>query len=305
MRLLRLMLAVLYFGFTVRGGAQSPGAGDARPLPDVAGLMRQVEANQRTSEAIEKDYIFHEATQFDKLDGHDQVKKTETSESDIFWLNGVQVSRLVRKDGKDLTAEEYKKEGERIDALAAKARERRDKADGQGKETDPQGHEEITLSRILELGAFSNPRREVVDGRDTIAVDFTGNPNAKTRNYSEGVFRELAGTVWVDEEDKSIERLEGHFDHDFKMGGGLLVNVKKGTWFRARLARLHNEVWLPAEFEADGHARYLLFFNLNGHVRLHFSDYRKFRATSTILPGVTAVKPDEEDTPPPAPPEPR
>ena len=37
-----------------------------------------------------------------------------------------------------------------------------DKADASGKETDPDGRELITVSRLLELGSFSNPRRAYV-----------------------------------------------------------------------------------------------------------------------------------------------
>ena len=77
----------------------------------------------------------------------------------VAWINGVPVRRLLKKDGKDLSPDELKKENERIDKEAAKARERRDKADADGKETDPRGHDEITVSRLLELGRFTNPRR--------------------------------------------------------------------------------------------------------------------------------------------------
>jgi hypothetical protein len=128
-------------------------------------------------------------------------------------------------------------------------------------------------------------------------VDYQGNPKAKTHSYEEGVFRELAGTVWVDEQDKVIQHLEGHFDHDFKIAGGFAINVKKGTWFRATFTKINGEVWLPATTEADGHARYLLFFSLNGHFKGHTSDYRKFKATSTILPGITTVDPATTDVP--------
>ena len=72
------------------------------------------------------------------------VKKTETREYDIFWVDGVPVHRMTRKNGKDLSAEEQKKENEQIDKEVAKAKERRAKADEKGAETDPRG---MTWSR--------------------------------------------------------------------------------------------------------------------------------------------------------------
>jgi hypothetical protein len=275
--------------------AQEPMA--EKPLPDIPTLMRQVEANERASEAIEKDYIYRVARHFDKLDSHEEVKESRDREIEVFWINGVEVARTLSRNGKALTPDEAKKENERIDAEVKKAKERRDKADAQGKDTDSHGNDEITVARILELGTFSNPRREVVGGRDTIVVDYTGDPHAKTRNSAESAFRELAGTVWIDEQDKVLQHCEGHFDHDFKVGGGLIASVKQGTWFKFNLRKINNEVWLPELLEFDGHARYLLFFSISGHGTVRSSDYRKFKATSTILPGVTAVDP-ASTTPP-------
>jgi hypothetical protein len=272
------------------------GQGD-KPLPDIPTLMRHVEAHQRQSEEIEKNYIFHQSVQGDKLDSHDGVKKSESNESEIFFLNGVQVRRLLVRDGKPLTPDELRKENDRLDKLSAQLKEMRDKKDAKGQETDARGHDEITLSRILELGAFSNPRREVVNGRDTIAVDYTGDPHVKTHNTAEGAFKELSGTVWVDEKDEVVQHLEAHFVNDFKVGGGIVGSVKKGTWFRASAIKINDEVWLPATFEAQGEARYLLFFSLHGAIHMHDSDYRKFKATSTILPAVDAVDSAAPPTP--------
>ena len=255
-----------------------------RPLPDIPTLMHEVEQHQRASEAIQKDYLYHEvATE------QENGKKTETREYDVFWLNGVEVHKLTRKDGRDLTADEQKKENERIDKEVAKAKERKARADSKGEETDSHGHEEITVSRFLSLGSFTNPRRVQLDGRDTIAVDYTGDPKAKTRNRTEDAIRNLAGTIWVDEQDRSISRLEGHFVNNFKIGAGLVINVKKDTSFLFEQRKINGEVWLPARIEGQGAARVMLFVNFNGSVRVTNSDYRKFKATSTILPGVATV----------------
>lgn len=269
-----------------------------KPLPDITTLMGQVEANERKSEAIQKNYIYSETNTFDERDSREVVKKTESRDTEVFWLNGVPVQRTLKKDGTPLTEDEARKENERIDTIVKKATERREKADAKGKETDPRGHDELTLTRILELGRFSDPRREVINGRDTIVVDYLGDPKAKTHNYAEGVFRALSGTVWVDEQDRTLGRLEGHFSHDFKIASGLAANVKEGSWFKIAFTKINDEVWLPATMEADGHVRYLLFFKLDGHFRGRTSNYRKFTAKSTILPGIAEVDPAAPADPP-------
>jgi hypothetical protein len=285
------------------GGAQTATATSApnqavgdRPIPDIVAMMHDVETNERKAETIEKDYIYRSVETEQKVDGRGQVKKTEVTEYDHYWSNGVPVRRMVKKDGKALTAEEIAKEDERIDKESAKAHERRERADAQSKETDSRGDQEITVSRLLELGTFTNPRRVQVRDRDTIAVDFAGNPKAKTRNRTEDVIRDMVGTAWIDERDRVLARVEGRFVNAFKVGGGLLVDIQKDTRFTWEQTKVNDEVWLPAHIEGQGAARMLLFFNFNGSLRAVDSDYRKFRTSSTILPGMTQVgSPDAID----------
>jgi hypothetical protein len=276
-----------------QGAATKPDEGE-RPLPDIPELMQAVEVNQKRSEAVEKDYMYRSVRTLEQTDGHGGVKKTETEEYDIFWVNGVPVHRLMKKNGKELSAEEQKKENEQIDKSVAKAKERRAKAEEKGKQTGPRGEELVTVSRLMELGSFTNARRVQLNGRDTIAVDFAGDPKAKTKNRFEDVIRDMAGTAWVDEQDRMLVKAEGHFMNNFKVGGGMVVNIQKGTSFSMEQRKVNGEVWLPATVDAHGAARAMLFFNFNGSFRAVDSDYRKFKATSTILPGISTVEPEPD-----------
>jgi hypothetical protein len=261
-----------------------------RPLPDIAALMYEVEAHQKAAEAIQKDYLYHSVETQQEKDGGGAVKKTTTKEYDVFWISGVPVRKMLKKDGRELTSDEQKKESERIDKEVAKAQEKKDKADSKGKETSPRGNDMITVSRFLELGSFTNARRVQLDDRDTIVVDYAGNPKAKTRNRAEDVVRDLVGTIWIDEQDRVIRKTEGHFLNAFKIGAGLVVNIRKDTSFGMDQRKVNGEVWLPARIEAQGAARAFLLFSFNGNVQVQMSDYRKFKTTSTILPGVSTVQ---------------
>ncbi len=257
--------------------------------------MHAVEAHQRADEAALKQYIYRSVETAQEEDGHGAVKKQTVRAYDVFWLQGVPVRKLISKDGKPLSSEELKKEDERIDKEVEKAKERREKNDSQGKQTSPRGDEEVTVSRILELGAFSNGRRERLDGRDTIVVDYAGDPKAKTRNRMEDVIRDLVGTLWVDEEDKTIVKLQGRFLNSFKIGGGLLVDIRKDTNFSMVQRKINGEVWLPVTIEGHGAARAMLFISFHGSIRIDDSDFRKFKSSATMLPGVGIL----EDPPKP------
>ena len=276
----------------------APPAATETSLPDIPSLMRAVEAHQRAEEDLEKDYLYHSIQIVQETDSHGKPKKSAIEEYDVFWIHGVPVRKMTRKDGRELTPDELKKEDDHIDKEVEKANEKREKEDAKGKQTDPRGNEEITVSRFLELGSFTNPRRIPLNGRDTIVVDYAGDPNAKTRNKAEDMVRDLQGTLWIDEQDKVISKAQGHFLKSFKIGGGLLVNIRQNTSFGMEQKKINDEVWLPNHIEGDGAARMLLLFNFNGNVRVENSGYRKFKATSRILPGLSTVQ--EQDAGPPS-----
>ncbi len=267
------------------------------PLPDVSELLHDVERNADAMEKMRKDYTYHVHMEEQELDGKGGVKKTTVTDSESVTISGVRVDRVVARDGKPLTPEEAKKESDKIDKEVAKEKERRAKALASGVSTDAEGHEELTVSRILQLGTFSNPRRVMLNGRPTIVADYAGDTHAKTKNRFETMFRDLVGTVWIDEQDRALVQVQGHFLNDFKIGGGLIADVKKDSSFSAKMTKVNGEVWLPEELAGQGKVRVLLFAGFSGRVKVVTSDYRKFRASATIVGGGQVVGDDGKPVP--------
>jgi hypothetical protein len=276
---------------------------DLQPLPPIPQLLQDVERNQKVAEAVRKDYTYHVHQEEQQLDGKGQLKKSTTTDSESLNLRGVRINRVVARNGKLLTPDEAAKENERVDDEIAKDTERREKEQRKGEQTDSRGDVLISASRILELGVFSNARRVMLNGRPTIVLDYAGDPKAKTHNSAESVIRDLVGTAWIDEQDRILARAQGHFLDDFKIGGGLIADIRKGSSFEAQFSRINNEVWLPGKIEGQGRIRILLVSGFNGRFSLVTSDYRKFRTSSTIEAGGTMVQPDGTplSLPPPLP----
>ncbi len=267
------------------------------PLPNPVTLLQDVERNQKKLEALQRDYTYHVHTDQQELDKHGGVKKAETEEAESVTIDGVRVNRITARNGKPLTPDEQQKENERIDKDVAKAKERRSKVQAKGGDTDARGDEIMPLSRILELGSFSNPRREVQNGRPVIVLDYAGNPQAKTHNTFEGIMRDVVGTVWIDETDRVLVAAQGHFLNDFKLGAGLLADVRKGTSFEFRTTRVSDGVWLPADIQGQGSVRLLLFASFNGRMHVTTSDYRRFRTSATIVGSHGVVDANGEPVP--------
>lgn len=293
-----LLLFLFSAGLFAQTPQLSPPAPDSptstidAPLPSMRELLLDVERNEKLSEAARQDYTYHVHSEEQELDSKGNRKKNTMIDAESLTIDGVRVNRIVARDGKPLTPDETKKENDRIDKEVAKAKERRAKLQNKGKDTDANGDDEISASRILELGSFSNPRRILIQNRSTIVADYTGDPNAKTHNAGEAAFRNLVGTVWIDEQDRVLVRAQGHFINDFKIGAGLIADIKKGSQFEAQFTKVNNEVWLPTTIDGQGKIRILLFAGFNGRIHLATSDYRKFRTTSTIV-GTNGVIDDQ------------
>jgi len=249
------------------------------PIPDIRTLMLQVQAHQRQLDKVRENYTFHEFQQTDDLDSNGTIKKTETQENEVFFVNSHHIERLVKKNGKDLTPEEQKKEQDRVTKQVEKAAKLEPGKSLEG--------EEISISRILDIMKASNPRRVSWNGRDTIAFDFVGDPHAQTHGFAEDASKKIAGTLWVDEKDLQVAHLTVHFDDNFRIGAGLVATVQKGSSFEFDQALVNNELWLPTAGQAHLQARVLLVKGYRQNVRFKDSDFQRFHTDATQQAGAT------------------
>src|ERR1700730_3994570 len=90
------------------------GASEPAALPDAATMLREVEAHQKQLDKVREDYTFRAVQTTRQLDSSGNTKKVETEEHEVFFVNGERVEKLVRKDGKDLTADQARKEQDRV-----------------------------------------------------------------------------------------------------------------------------------------------------------------------------------------------
>ena len=286
--------------------SQSSATSDAqRPLPDINTLIRQVRAQQKASWTTFRQYTYHSSNTEIDLDSHGKAKKTTSKELETVCVDVGCFPKLLEVDGKPLSDDAMKRQNDVIDSRIAWIKERNEKkAAGQPlppplkiKKSDEVGDDNLIFAYSVgsflqwgpQLGTFSNVRRVDLHGRPSIAVDYMGNPQAKANSMLDGVFRNLAGTVWVDEQDHALVRIEGKVFDDYKVGGGLLADIHKGATVQMEWTKVNDEVWLPLAFSGRGSARIMVFVSHSEQLDQHWSGYRKFRTSSTILPGVAQV----------------
>jgi hypothetical protein len=239
------------------------------PLPAIPQLMNEVREHQKKLDKIRENYTFTSLQTTQDIDDHGQVKKSETQEFEEFFVNGHQIGRMVNKDGKALSDHNQQKETERVTKLVEKA------------EKTPSGQPlegpSVNVSRILEIMDVRNPRREYYRGRLVIVFDFVGRKDAKTHGMAEDLSKKLQGTLYVDEADRQIAHLNASFNDTFRVGGGLVASIQKGSNFRFDQAAVNGEIWLPTGGEGTVQARLLLVKGIRQHFTERDYDYKRFR----------------------------
>jgi hypothetical protein len=248
------------------------------PLPDAATVLREVEAHQKELDKIRENYTFRAVQTTRQLDGHGTVKKIETEEHEVFFVKGHQIEKLVRKDGKDLTPDQARKEQDRVNKEVIKISQ-------QGE--DKPDKDDITVSRLLQIVTFSKPRRVSLNGRDTIAFDFAGDEHAKTHGRGEDALKKVSGTVWVDEADREVSRMSATLDENYHIGFGLLASVAKGSNVVFDQALIRKEAWLPTAIALHLQARALLVAGFRADIEIRFDQYQKFQTDAEQQPGAT------------------
>src|ERR1700722_12202999 len=92
----------------------APPTADARPLPDIPTLLRDVGKNQRALEELRKLYTSHLSEEEDKINSDGEVKSRTVKDYDVFYIGDEEVRHLLATDGKPLEGGEKKSEDDRF-----------------------------------------------------------------------------------------------------------------------------------------------------------------------------------------------
>jgi hypothetical protein len=267
-----VILLGLFLAASPASAAAQPATEATVPIPDVPTLLRSVEANQEALDRAREEYTFRQQQRLTFYDKHGKVQRTEQRVSNVFFVHGEPIETLTSKNGKPLNANDLKKEQDRATKEAVKYA------------AQPYGHrdkDEVSVSRLLAIIRFTNPRRIMEGGRSVIAVDFTGDPHAKTHGRNEDAIKKVRGTVWIDESAREVTRMHATFDEPMRIGFGLFATVDAGSHFSFEQALIHNEAWLPTSIDAHFDGKAALFVGFHVELSIRFDQYRKFSASAT------------------------
>ena len=248
---------------------------------DVKALMREVEKNQDELENRVAEYAYKQTETDREISDKGELKKQTVKVYEVYPLpNREPVEKLISEDGVPLSAERAAKEDRRVQEEFAKAEREKDKdakkVAQRRAEREKKEAEGTEISPFLKVCEFVSPRRENLDGRETIVFDFRPRMGFKPSNREESLVAKLIGVVWIDPVDKQVIRLEARLSEGFKMAGGLLVSLNPGAALVIEQTRMVQGVWLPKFVLLNLSVKVLLFGGGDYNKTIEWSEYRHF-----------------------------
>ncbi|HZI49405.1 MAG TPA: hypothetical protein VFD75_16535, partial [Pyrinomonadaceae bacterium] len=231
---------------------------------DVTALLREVGKNQDELENRVAEYAFKQTETDREISDKGELKKQTVKVYEVYPLpNREPVEKLISENGVPLSAERAAKEDRRVQEEFAKAEREKDKDEKKvaqrRAEREKKEAEGTEISPFLKVCEFISPRRENLDGRETIVFDFRPRLGFKPSNREESLIAKLIGVMWIDPVDKQVIRLEARLAEGFKMAGGLLVSLKPGAALVIEQTRMVQGVWLPKFAQLNLSMKVLLF----------------------------------------------
>lgn len=255
-----------------------PDASGTVPQEQIRELLRRVAEKDLENEKRLRDYTYVQREEEHTLDGRGKVKKIESRTSEVLVVYGEQIERLIAKDDKPLSADEVKKEDERIQKITDKRKNESDSDRRKRLEREEKDRED-GRKFVLEVADAYNFRlvgSELLDGRDTWVLEGEPRPGYQPKSREAKMLPKLKGRIWIDKGEMQWKKFDV-ITIDTISFGLFLARIHKGTNILVEATRVNEEVWLPKHVALHIDVRVALLKNFNADVEQTFRDYKKFR----------------------------
>ena len=173
-------------------------------VPDVRQIVESsIAATQRHWQArLHYTYVERDEDRRRDMEGH--VKSEDVDVSRTILVNGVPFEQLVEHNGRPPSAEEERKEKEKLDKLKRETPEQR------AERIRKQEEENTSLVReVPKAFDFQLVGEEVVNGRPAYVLQATPRPGYHPQGKYGKMFSKLEGKLWVDKQDLGWIKVDG------------------------------------------------------------------------------------------------
>lgn len=255
------LVKVLAFSLALAGTLLGQAA-PKPPLPTSANaLVRAVVENELKRAADSPLFAFKQRTERPK--GTVTKQLVETPEGLI--------ARIISIDDRPVSAEDRKKDDERINRLLD-PNKMREKAKEQ--KTD----EQRTRAMVKALpDAFMYEYRDTVPGRngsELVKLSFRPNENFSPPTRETLVFEGMEGEMWIDPQAMRIAKIDGTMFRDVSIGWGIIGHLDKGGRFIIEQDEITKGHWETTKLVLNFTGKALIFKTIRIQQTQTLSDFR-------------------------------
>jgi hypothetical protein len=259
------------------------GQGNSGPINPKEIVRRSIENYKRDWREASNSWAY---TQTDTT-ASDDTKEIEVSE--IIPLSGTPYERLIRKNGRPLTAAEQRKEERKYERVERqRQRETPEEREARIKKYE---NERSFVNDIPQAYSFTLLGEENVESRPAWVITMTPRPGFTPTTPHGSMLEHIEGKLWIDKEDIQWAKAEAHVIDTIGIGW-ILARVEPGTRFAVEQTRVADGLWMPRRITISGAAHVMLVHSKSLNEELTYSGYRKDGSTSAERQTDAAPKPD-------------
>jgi hypothetical protein len=253
-------------------------AQDAREI-----VRKSVELDQ-LNWARRRDYTWvgHETERY--LDSNGTVKSTKSKAWETLILYGEPHRRETESDGKPLSADEQRKQLDKLDkAIAKLEHETPEQRQHRIAALDRQREKDWAFLReVPDLYDLRIEGEMTLDGRPVWIIQATPRADAHPNSSDAKALLKIRGKVWIDKAEYQWVRIEAETTGTISYGI-FLARLDPGAKLVFEQERVNNEVWLPKHIYTRGSGRVALLKRISMEDDLTWTNYRKFQVDSKIV----------------------
>jgi hypothetical protein len=257
----RVIMVLVALALQVKGQNQA-GVPDARQI-----MESSIGATQRHWQVrLRYTYIEREENRWRDLAG--RVKSEAVNVSKTILVNGVPFEQLVERNGLPPSAEEERKQKEKLDKLKRETPEQR------AERILRQEEENASLVReVPKAFDFQLVGEEAINGRPAYVLRATPHPGYQAQGKYGKMFSKVEGRLWVDKTDLGWIKVDGQVIQPISMGL-FLARVLRGSHITMEQTRVDDAIWMPERVQVRAAAKILLVKSLVIERVLTYSEYR-------------------------------
>ncbi len=256
-----IVLAALAFHFQAQGQDQTG-------VPDARQIMESSIAATQQHWQVRLRYTYFKRDESRRRDLAGRVKSEDINLSKTILVDGVPFEQLVERNGQPPSAEEERKQNEKLDKLKRETPQQR------AERIRNQEEENASLVReVPKAFDFHLVGEEVVRGRPAYILQATPHPGYLAQGKYGKMFSKVQGKLWVDKQDHGWIKVDGQVIQPISIGL-FVARILPGSHITMEQTRVDGTIWAPEQVEVRAAAKILLVKSLVVERVLTYSGYR-------------------------------